>query len=150
AQQVLTEEGPQPFLAVNAKTSSIAVGDDGETEDKKSHINETAWAALLGFFKGPHSWTKYNEWKEATKTALGGKMGNDTFSKAREALVKAGRVQVNDDGLYQIVFGAQSSPDPQSSPSPTPRGVGLGGLGLVDPGLSPGLGLESVEATTEG
>jgi hypothetical protein len=56
-------------------------------------------------YQGDKSWTKWVDWFEAAKLARGGKLGNSHFSDKVKSLLEKGWVRVNDQGLYQVVYG---------------------------------------------
>jgi hypothetical protein len=106
-EKVTTDIGPQDFLTVAALTASEAA-----TENKPDKDEDLIWRTLLNFYKGDNnSWTKWGDWFEAVKLARG-KLGNSYFSAKVKSLLEKGRVRVNDQGLYEVVFG-----DPKTSPS---------------------------------
>jgi hypothetical protein len=56
-------------------------------------------------YQGDNRWTNWVSWFEAAKFTRG-KLGNSHFSDKVKSLVEKGRVRINDQGLYQVVFGA--------------------------------------------
>jgi hypothetical protein len=102
-EEVTTDIGPQDFLTVAALTAPKA-----GTENKADKDEELIWRTLLNFYQGDNSWTKWGVWFEAAKLARG-KLGNSHFSGKVKSLLEKGWVRVNDQGLYQVVFGGQGS-----------------------------------------
>ena len=98
-EKVTTDIGPQDFLTVAALTASEAA-----TENKPDKDEDLIWRTLLELYKGDNSWTKWGVWFEAAKLSRG-KLGNSTFSETVKSLHEKGWVRVNDQGLYQVVFG---------------------------------------------
>jgi hypothetical protein len=139
---VITDEGPQDFLAVTNATT--AHDTKGQSDDE-----ELAWQTLFRFYQNPDSWTQQTAWFEATKTARGGKLGNSTFSTLTKQLIKAGRVRTSPGGLYQVVLeasdevtpitlGVNSSRSSRSLPLPD-IDLGVGGVERATPRSTPGV-----------
>src|SRR5262245_23123482 len=99
-EEVTTDIGPQDFLTVAALTAPKA-----GTENKADKDEELIWRTLLNLYQGDNSWTKWWDWFEAAKLARG-KLGHSHFSGKVKSLLGKGRVRVNDQGLYQVVYGA--------------------------------------------
>jgi hypothetical protein len=114
---IVTAKGNE-FNLVVSKEVSILDQPAAETRQTKQdakkaateiNLDDLALRTLLGFYRGPHSWTKWSDWFELTRAARGKSgLGDGTFSATVKRLIDAGQVQKSSDGLYQIVFGANA------------------------------------------
>ena len=102
-EEVTTDIGPQDFLTVDALTAPMP-----GTEKQSDKDEELIWQTLLNLYQGDNSWTKWGDWFEAAKLARG-KLGNSHFSGKVKSLLEKGWVRINDQGLYQVVYGGQGS-----------------------------------------
>ena len=99
-EEVTTDIGPQGFLTVAALIAPTA-----GKENKADKDEELIWRTLLNLYQGHNHWTTWTDWFDAAKLARG-KLGHSYFSDKVKSLVEKGWVRVNDQGLYQVVFGA--------------------------------------------
>jgi hypothetical protein len=143
-QAVATDEGMQNFLAVNGLTAASDNKAAGTTDKEKD--DELAFKTLLSFYQGDHTWTQHTAWFRVTKAARGDKLGNSTFSDIIKSLLAKGRIRVNAEGLYQVVFGPAEPPsssagDAYSSSSYSPpKEAGVGGVTVDCSRNTPGVG----------
>ena len=141
---VATDEGMQSFLAVNGVTAASDTKAGDKTDKDKDE--ELAFKTLLSFYQGDHTWTQHTVWFRVTKAARGDKLGNSTFSDIIKSLLAKGRIRVNAEGLYQVVFGPAEPPsssagDAYSSSSHSPpKEAGVGGVTVDFSRSTPGVG----------
>jgi hypothetical protein len=151
---IITAKGNEQNLVVSKEVSILdqPLGETKQTKQdakkaaKEDALDDLAWYALFGFYRGPQNWTSYTEWFEATKVGRGKQgLGNDTFNAARDRLLNADRVRKSfPDGLYQIVVEADAkgakaaAPAPAPPPSPTPTPGSLENQECQESGVTPG------------
>jgi hypothetical protein len=153
---IITAKGNEQNLVVSKEVSILdqPLGETRQTKQdakkaaKEDALDDLAWYALFGFFRGPQSWTGWSEWFEFTKRGRGKQgLGNDTFNDTVKRLIAAGRVRQNHpDGLYQIVVEAGSeeasaatpAPNPPPPPTPTPNSWLLESQECQESGVTPG------------
>jgi hypothetical protein len=117
---------------------------DAKKAAKEMVLDDMAFGTLFRFYRGPGSWTGFNEWFEATKTVRGKQgLGNDTFSDSVKRLIEAERVRKSfPDGLYQVVLegGAKdASTSSEAAPGPVPPPPPTPGSSLLKEGGAPGV-----------
>jgi hypothetical protein len=115
---IVTAKGKEQNLVVSKEVEIIdqPLGETRQTKQeakktaKEITLDDLAYRTLIGFFRGPQSWTGWTEWFEITKTARGKPgLGTGTFDESVKRLVEAGRVLKNFEGLYQVVLGAKGA-----------------------------------------
>jgi hypothetical protein len=128
--EIVTAKGIEQNLVVSKEVSILdqLVGETRQTKQeakkaaKEITLDDLAYRTLLGFFRGPQSWTGWTEWFEITKAARGKPgLGTGTFDESVKRLVEAGRVLKNFEGLYQVVLGAKGATAvTAAAPTPAP------------------------------
>jgi AAA domain len=92
----------------------------------QEELDELMWVTALNLSRPPERLIQYTAWFELTKAKRGGKLGNDTFSKAVKRLCDSEAVRKVGD-FYQVVLDGAGSADgtPETGvgsapPAPTP------------------------------